>query len=252
MNMFQKILNYSNLHSQISILLINRYTYNNLYIKKLISRKIEQKYIMQHKFKKLEILCVYDNSYINDVNHLSDTLIELNCGGYINGITQSGISKLKKIKYLNIYDNSKIKCIENMNTTLEGLNCGGMSSISQKDIMRLVNLKFLNMYENDKINNVDHLAENLIGLNCGSFYPGRMKLCQSTVNKLNKLEFLFAENNENILHHNINNIKVNNRDCVHSTIMCIDTLDIYIRNDISHRKRFDKLKKQVIELYIKN
>ena len=247
--MFQHILNYSDLHNQISILSINKYTNANLYVKNLSSKKIDQKTMMQHKFSKIEVLDLYDNPHVHDLNHLSETLADPNCGGYINGLSQKGIKNLTKLKNINIYDNNKIKCLKHTADTLEGLNCGGgLSQISQKNILDLHNLKYLNIYNNSKIVDLNHLKE-LSGLNCGSFYPGRMEIKQNGLRKLDNLKIIYAENNKNILQNNVNNIIVDNHDYVHSDIFDIHILDQHIMNDPKHHARFDTLKKQIIKLY---
>ena len=249
----QNILDFSKTRDQISIICMNKFTYNNVFIKSLSSPEISQHIIQQKKFSKLIILDIYDNKNINDVNHLGDTLIELNCGGYTNGVTQLGISKLKNLKYLNIYDNNKIKCIRNFADTLEGLNCGGgLSSISQNNLDNLTKLKYLNIYCNDKINDLNHLKDTLIGVNCGSFYAGRMKIKQDGIKDLEKLEILFSENNHNINKKNINNIITNNMCYCESDSLGIKTLDIYISNDKIFRERFDELKNQIYKIHMKN
>lgn len=252
-NIIQNILNYSTLQNQISILCMNKYTSNNIHIKKLSSNKINQSTILQKKFSKLIILDLYDNKYVNDVNHLCDTLIGLNCGGYINGVAQCGLIKLNKLRYLNIYDNSKVNCLKNFVDTLEGLNCGGgLSAITQNDLINFTRLKFLNIYCNDKIIDVNHMNSHLIGLNCGSFYAGRMKIEQKGMQKLRRLELLFSENNHNIHVKNINDIITDNRCYRHGDFFGIDILDTYISNSIIFRERFDKIKTQVYEKFSQN
>ena len=77
-----------------------------------------------NKLKK--IYCKY-NEHINNVNMLSNTLEELECG---KNIDQDGISELKKIKDLDC-GHSKIIDVNHLADTLEDLNCG--SEITQYD-----------------------------------------------------------------------------------------------------------------------
>lgn len=243
----QQITDYLNLRDQLAVLSMNKHTCANLYIKKLTSNKITQSVILQHKYSKMEILDVYNNPNIYDINHLSQTLVELNCGGYTNSLSDEGVNELTNLKFLNIYDNNKVKHLKNF-TLLEGLNCGGgLSQISQKNISDLGNLKYLNIYGNDKIVNLN-LLKKLEKLNCGSFYPKRMNINQEGIRELNNLKIIYAENNDDILQHNINNIFVNNKCYDNSDLFNINIMDNYITNWPSYRKRFDELKKEIIKM----
>jgi len=71
--------------------------------------------------KSLKILGCFCNRKINDVNHLSGILEELNCG--LSGIDQDGISQLKSLKKIDCWNNEKIKDVGHMDGTLEKMVC---------------------------------------------------------------------------------------------------------------------------------
>lgn len=110
-DILQTIINRCALRAQIKCIKIDKYVYDNTYIYELDTygkphfpeyseHKIDQKIIEQKKFSRLRKLSCRHNIEINNVDHLAESLEELDCGGRcaidINKI------KLKKIKILNI------------------------------------------------------------------------------------------------------------------------------------------------------
>lgn len=91
------------------------------------------------------------NKYIYDVNHLSDFLEELNCGGRSSKIDQKGISRLKK-KILHCDLNNHIKDLNHFADTLEHLSCNHMEiDIDQKGVSQLKKIKTIAYWNNSKI-----------------------------------------------------------------------------------------------------
>lgn len=160
--------------TKINLCRLSKDCYEYLKIRKLTSQKITQKAIKQKIFNELQILDISGNKNILDINHLSETLEELNCGSlWVNkegsnythqeatqlmmadkgvftncSITHDGICNLKKIKKLIAFNNLYIRDISYFKNTLEYLDCSGCSGI--KDIVGF-KLKILNCHGNHKI-----------------------------------------------------------------------------------------------------
>ena len=102
-DILNNIIKYCRLERQIDVHNINTYTTQNIYIYNLSLlgyHNFTQKTLCQRKYSKLMILLCPNNKNITDVNHLKDTLIELDCSGRKNGICQDGIAKLASLKIL--------------------------------------------------------------------------------------------------------------------------------------------------------
>lgn len=192
-DILQIIINYSKLKNQIICSHVNKYMYNNINIYFLEGMTtITQKTIEMPIFRKLKILRCMNNRYICDVNHLSDTLEDLDCS-FFCGINQDGISQLKILKVLCCYGNKYILNVNHLADTLGDLNCRG-SGIDQNGISQLKNLKKMECTDNTKINNVNHLSNSLEYLNC-RFRSG---MCQDGISQLKNLKILICDYNKNI------------------------------------------------------
>lgn len=121
------------------------------------------------ELKKLKKLRCSGNRYIYNVNHLADTLEDLDCGGDECNISDSGICELKNLKILRCDYNFNIKNLDIFGHTLEILECrGGCCGIYQDGIANLKKVKKLYCCFNPNIVNVNHLSETLEELDCSS------------------------------------------------------------------------------------
>ena len=173
--------------------------FNELKIRKLdcsngIAAQITQKIIQQKKFDRLQKLNAYNNSRITSVNHLANTLIELNCAGYFCSINQEGINNLKVLQKLNAYNNSRITSVNHLANTLIELNCGRDCGINQKGINDLKVLQILNAFNNTKIISVNHLMNTLIQLDCSW-----NNINQEGIKELKILRKLYTSGNSKII-----------------------------------------------------
>lgn len=195
-DLIQSILNYSHIHNKILINCINIGIYDNVYIYEsdngFYQLGITQEVIMQKKFSKLKKICLNNNTYIENLNHLADTLEVLHCG-YNSAITQKGISKLVKLKNFDAKYNTAIYDVNHMSSLVE-LHCDGNCGINQNGIKNLTNLKILYANDNKHIYNVNHLSETLEKLYCG-FESG---IDQNGIANMTKLHTLYAKSNEKI------------------------------------------------------
>lgn len=174
----------------------------NLYVYQFNHTHISQELLMQKKYSKLVKLCINACSKVINLNHLADTLKELDCEDTIidqscisklkltrlnslhnpniedvnymadtlidltsRHITQEGISKLRLVK-LRISSNQNVYNVNHMASTLRELKCGCCAILGQDGISELRLVK-LNMFANDNIYDVNHMADTLQELNCG-------------------------------------------------------------------------------------
>ena len=101
--------------------------------------KLSQEIIFQKKFHFVEKLDAWNNRNIQNINHIKETLKELDCG--LNcGIDQNGINELKLVK-LNASHNKKIKNVNHMKETLKELGCQCDCGIDQDGINQLKLIK---------------------------------------------------------------------------------------------------------------
>lgn len=167
---------------------------NNIgHLQYLIELNIEKKYIesigniyndnkinnLIQNVKKLKILRINNNQIINNVNFLSDSLVELECEN--TKIDQNGIKDLKYIQKLNIKNNIHITDINHLASTLTHLNCSGTCGVNQEGIEKLNNIKEITLCGNNKINSLNHLSGTLIKIDCKC-----SKKCTDKI--INKLE----------------------------------------------------------------
>lgn len=75
---------------------------------------------------------MYDNKHIHNLNHLKDTLIELNCSGEQCGLNQNSIPELTNLEYLDYSYNKNIDNVNHMNNSLEELRCNTTIYIKKK------------------------------------------------------------------------------------------------------------------------
>ena len=129
----------------------------------LYSPCIKQKLLDKCLF--ITSLNINGNNNIFNINHLQNTLVELDISRCCH-ISHYGILQLSKLNKLNVCNNKKIKHISHL-CLLEELNVSD-SKIQQREIINLLNLKKLNACNNKKIINVNHLRQLLI-LNISDF-----------------------------------------------------------------------------------
>lgn len=167
LDIIQNITDYCRLRDQITCTKITSLTNENLYIYEVDTefKKINQKIVEQKKFSKLKILKCNASRDVKDVNHLADTLIELECC-YLCGIDDLGICKLNKLKKLNSSWNEKIQNLEHLADILEVLICRGRCGIHQISVFKLKNVKILDCSGNPKIHDVNHMYGTLKVLKC--------------------------------------------------------------------------------------
>ena len=134
---------------------------------------LEGSKIDQHGISELKVLQKLDCKdcwEIKNVNHLTNTLVELDCSGSC-GINQDGISELNKLKILKCHNNSKINNVNHLRNTLEYLDCSqtyysSRGCIDQDGISKLKKIKYMNCNNNEKIYDLNHLSKSLEELNC--------------------------------------------------------------------------------------
>ena len=198
----------------LNLCILSKECYEYLKIKELYSIKLTQKIIEQKKFNKLQILDACYNKYITNINHLTNTLVVLDCSSCSYGINQEGISNLKKLKILNVSYNPHITNIDHLADTLVELECkGDTCGINQKSISKLKKLKVLKAGDNKKITNVNHLADTLIELECydddadddDDDTDENYYINQEGIKDLKKLQILNANNNWRI--NDVNHLK---------------------------------------------
>ena len=217
LDVVQIICDFCDLKTQINLIKTCKEYEENLKIKKLtctdiINSQITQNILQQKKFDQLRCLNVWNNKKITSVNHLKDTLLELDCS-CVCGIRQEGINDLRKLQKLNVFCNNNITNVNHLKDTLIELYCGGSCGIRQKGINELRNLQKLYTWNNKKITNVNHLKDTLLELDCGydcgynnnRYDDNSCGMRQEGINELRKLLKLDAGNNEKIT--NVNHLK---------------------------------------------
>ena len=126
LDVVQIICDFSDLRTQINLIQSCKEYDEYLKIRKLdcswlvrfkIGFKITQEIIQQKKFNKLQKLNAGYNSKITNVNHLRNTLTELDCR-WDCGIDQMGISDLLKLQKLNATNNVRITDVNHLRNTL--------------------------------------------------------------------------------------------------------------------------------------
>jgi hypothetical protein len=206
LDLLDLILQKLSLKKQIQLLSINSYLFNNSHIKFLDNKKfsqenIQEKYINgEYCWAGLLSLNTDSNNKINNVNHLKDTLLQLNAF-YTSGIDQEGISQLKVLLSLNAGNNERINDVNHLKDTLLELNTFGVSGINQVGISELKALQILNTDCNNKIKNVNHLKDTLKEL---SAYRNS-GINQEGISELRVLKILDASSNKKIK--NVNHLK---------------------------------------------
>lgn len=181
-----RILDCSGNHNMTSV---NRFadTLEELYC---VGSKISQFGISKLK-KIIHFAC---SEYIEDVNHLANTLITLDCScsAYI---TQKGISQLNKVKIFRC-ESRFVNDVSHLADTLEELSCPSIyCAIGQNNMFKLKHIKKLNCRNNMNISNVNFLSETLEELNCSGKHCA---LGQNGISKLNRLRVLDCHCNNNI------------------------------------------------------
>lgn len=128
--------------------------------KKLANSGITQDGIL--KLEKLKILKCRNNRNIYSVNHMHDTLEELDCSGDNNNINDIGICMLKKLRKLCCNYNRNIENLDIFSETLEVLRCcGGCCGVNQESINKLKKIIKLHCSYNPNIYSVNHLSDTL-------------------------------------------------------------------------------------------
>lgn len=199
-----QICEFSYFKDKIKLCQITKSTYSSIYIYSIdrddmydsVYIKITQSILMQKKFSKIKKLNCYDNSKVNNVNHLKKTLEKLNCGGNCM-IDIEGISQLEKLTVLKCSDNNKICSIVNISNfadTIEELDCSFNDSINQNDINKMIKLKVLKCNGNTKIYNVNHLNGTLEKLSCAL----NSSINQKGISRLTNLKKLNCLDNKHI------------------------------------------------------
>lgn len=167
-DIMQSIVNYVGICDQVNCIMINKFHSKNIYIfnvdasdNSIFGSNINQNIIEQHKYSKLKILNCRDNEQIEDVNHLADTLENLDCSGNC-AIDQNGISKLDKLKRLIVKSNRKINNINHLTNVLEELHFDGTDKyINRKVLSKFQKVKILNIFGNDNIADLNFLSDTL-------------------------------------------------------------------------------------------
>lgn len=149
------------------------------------------------KLTKLKTLHCNNNEKINNINHLFNTLEELDCSGPYCGIKQEGINKLCRLVTIDVSDNNKISNLDNVCDTLKYLKCNSVygTKIEQKNIIKLTNLVELTCRCNGNINNVNHLADTLEYLD----FCYNNNIRQNGIDGLKKIKYLFCNTNSYIV-----------------------------------------------------
>jgi len=187
LDIIQTIIDTSNkLSDQLSIMKINKDTYENCYIYALTTpTNMTKKIFRQKKYSKIKKLVHYQDSrnsrYINSVNHLADTLEILICAGPY-WIRQKGIKKLKKLRILDCGNSNYIRNVNHLGGTLEELYCGSLScGIEQSGISELKKLKKIECCVNGRIKNLNHLKDTLQIVDCSGkrIYKKHMDISQA-------------------------------------------------------------------------
>lgn len=147
-------------------ILLDKHTHDNINIYFLDARntQIDQQILKQKKYLNLKRL--YSNDKIYDLNHLQESLIELDCSGIDSSITQNSIVNLKNLKILRCRDNVNIKNLDMCRKSIYELDCSGQSGICQCDLYDLTYIKNLNCFDNPNIHDLNILTT-LEKLNCG-------------------------------------------------------------------------------------
>jgi len=205
LDLLQTIVDACNLTTQLQLNRIDNHTYNNIYIYSI--RKcpyaMYNKILKKRIFSRLKILNCKHNEYITDLNHLADTLEELNCSTRRCNIRQESIKELKKLRILNCSNNINVNNFNHFADTLEELNCTGCyiydwfpkdRLAGQSEISKLKKLKILKCHHVEGIVDVNHLADTLEELDC-SEYCG---INQQGISLLKKIKKLNCYGNVNI------------------------------------------------------
>lgn len=172
----------------------------NLYKHPVSIIRMDQKTILQDKYRNITELNLKYNLKIYDVSHLVK-LKKLKCSRSIN---QDGINKLKNIEELCIYDNTDIYDLNHL-TKLKKLEFSSFvrtfnrqvsypSRLKQEGIIKLKNLEVLNIHNNSFITDINHMSK-LRELDCSGNY---CKLGQDGINRLTNIEVLKVDYNKNI------------------------------------------------------
>lgn len=133
--------------------------------------------------------------FIENVDHLANTLIVLDCSN-TRYFGQNDIIQLINLKKLILHDNNKIIDINHLAETLEELDCGGSKcSLNQNGITQLKKIRIFSCNNNTNINNVNHLAETLEELDCGG---SKCSLSQNGIAQLKKIKIFSCGFNPNI------------------------------------------------------
>ena len=147
-DVIQIICDFADIKTQLNLTSLSQECYDRIKIRQLSDKCATQDVIRQKKFNELQKLNVRDNPKITDVNHLANTLIELDCGWnyiigtYCNcGIDQKGISDLLKLQKLVTDANATITDVNHLRNTLIELDCADICGIDQKGIADLLKLQ---------------------------------------------------------------------------------------------------------------
>ena len=209
-DILNNILKNSKFEEQINVHNLNKYTSEHIFIFKLslLPYKIfPAETIHQRKYSKLAILLCPNNSNITDVNHLKNTLIELDCSGTKNGINQKGLADLKALKILDCSFNNKINDVTHLTSSLEELYCDyelsnyitNENKNKNKCTSRTFSISRIGISHVYNENSNKKKFKNILNKN------GTLKtISQKDIDVLHKLRILSCENNMNIK--NVNNL----------------------------------------------
>lgn len=205
LDILQTILNISqSTKDKINLTQIIKHCHENMFIYTMYDNEhVTQFALEKRKFNRLKILNCNGNIYVNNVNHLAETLEELDCGCNMSeqeysSIGQRGISKLKKLVKLECCNNYKIENVNHLSNTLEYLDCSFdymdkriSCNIGDSGISQLRKLRILKCCNNTKIRNIQNMDDTLEELYCGNSY-----INQKSIQKLKNLNVLNCNNCE--------------------------------------------------------
>ncbi len=212
-DILQIIINYCDVKTQIRCMMIDTYTYDNVYIYSLnteMNYRVDQNVIEQKKFSRIKYLNCSNNEKIKNLNHLAETLKTLKCIQF-SGIDQNGISNLKKLKSIDCSLNQKINSVSHLGNTLEELYCSEWSGITQNGINGLKKLKIMDCSGNKEIYNVNSMSETLeiLDISTLDYEPPYLDIrecgiTQDGIAKLKKIQVLKCSLNDKI--YNVNHL----------------------------------------------
>ena len=119
-------------------------------INEIEGKLLTDKILKSNIFTKIEILNVRSNPKIKSINHLKDSLIQLDIS-YHCSVDQEGFQDCNKIQILNANYNSKVTSTNHLRDSLIQLDISGICGVDQKGFEDCNKIQILNARNNTKV-----------------------------------------------------------------------------------------------------